>query len=134
MKAIIALVFPFLNLCALLCATGYAAPITYTYDAAGRLVLVDYGNGTNLFKVYDAAGNLVERSAPGPLLHQARAGGQTTFAWTSLATGFQLVSTASLRPPITWTPLAVTPALVGNQFVATVNHPPGTAFVILRKP
>ena len=92
------------------------------------------GNGTNLYKVYDSAGNLVERSAPGPLMHSARAGAQTTFAWTELAAGFQLVSTPSLRPPVTWTPVVVTPASSGGFVTATVNQPPGTLFFALRKP
>ena len=119
---------------ALLALTASAGPITYTYDAAGRLVLVDYGNGTNLYKIYDPAGNLVERSAPGPVMHRTPAGAQTTFSWTDLAAGFQLVSTPSLRPPITWTPVAVTPVAGGGFLSATVNQPPGTLFFSLRKP
>ena len=119
---------------ALLALTATAGPITYTYDAAGRLVLVNYGGTTNLYKIYDDAGNLLERSAPGPVMHRTTAGAQTTFAWTELATGFQLVSTPRVRPPVIWTPVAVTPTPSGGFFIATVNRPPGTLFFAIRKP
>ena len=39
--------------------------ITYTYDAAGRLVSADYGNDQSIAYAYDAAGNLVQRTAAG---------------------------------------------------------------------
>jgi len=39
-----------------------AASINYTYDAAGRLIKVDYGNGSVITYVYDNAGNLTSRS------------------------------------------------------------------------
>jgi len=35
--------------------------ITYTYDDAGRLIRVDYGNGTSTTYTYDNAGNLLRR-------------------------------------------------------------------------
>jgi YD repeat-containing protein len=37
------------------------AAVTYSYDAAGRLSKVDYGNGTVLNYTYDKAGNLLSR-------------------------------------------------------------------------
>ena len=120
-------------LTALLALTASAGPITYTYDAAGRLVLVDYGGNTNLYKLYDNAGNLVERSAPGPVIRRTTAGNQTTYAWTELAIGFQLVSTPSLRPPIIYTPVAVTPVVQNGQFIATINAPNRVVFFVLRK-
>lgn len=119
---------------ALLATDAHAGNIAFTYDAAGRLVVADYGGNTNLFHIYDAAGNLTESSAPGPLLAAAKSPTQTTFAWTSLASGWTLVSTTSLRPPVTWTPVAVTPANNGVQFIANVNNPPGAVFFLLRKP
>jgi len=39
--------------------------ITYTYDAAGRLVGADYGEGKGITYGYDAAGNLVQREVTG---------------------------------------------------------------------
>jgi|Deesub1362A_J573_1020465.scaffolds.fasta_scaffold17696_3 YD repeat-containing protein len=35
--------------------------ITYTYDAAGRLVGADYGEGQVITYTYDANGNLLQR-------------------------------------------------------------------------
>lgn len=48
-------------------ATGAVAAdgpttVTYTYDGAGRLVEVVYGDGTTLAYTYDAAGNLLART------------------------------------------------------------------------
>lgn len=39
-----------------------AAAVKYSYDAAGRLVRVDYGNGQGYLYSYDANGNLTARS------------------------------------------------------------------------
>ena len=35
--------------------------INYTYDAAGRLIQVDYANGVSIKYTYDKAGNLLSR-------------------------------------------------------------------------
>ena len=37
------------------------ASVSYTYDAAGRLIKVDYGNGTVIAYSYDKAGNMLSR-------------------------------------------------------------------------
>lgn len=37
-----------------------ARAITFTYDAAGRLIAVDYGGGQRITYTYDSAGNLLE--------------------------------------------------------------------------
>jgi YD repeat-containing protein len=42
-------------------ATAQSRSINYTYDAAGRLTQVDYGNGTRITYTYDNAGNLLRR-------------------------------------------------------------------------
>jgi YD repeat-containing protein len=48
----------------LLLATALCADtVNYTYDAAGRLAVVDYGNGRTITYVYDSAGNLLSRTA-----------------------------------------------------------------------
>lgn len=38
-------------------AAGSGDTATYTYDAAGRLVMVTYANGTTVTYIYDGAGN-----------------------------------------------------------------------------
>lgn len=43
----------------------FAGPVKYTYDAAGRLTHVDYGNGHSITYTYDAAGNLLRRVVVG---------------------------------------------------------------------
>jgi YD repeat-containing protein len=46
---------------------GQLQKVTYTYDDAGRLTAVDYGNGKSITYTYDQAGNLLKRlvtSAP----------------------------------------------------------------------
>ena len=39
-----------------------AATVNYTYDEAGRLTTVTYGNGTAIAYTYDKAGNLLRRA------------------------------------------------------------------------
>ncbi len=48
-----------------LAATLLAANVQYTYDAAGRLAKVDYGDGRIVSYTYDAAGNLLKRERTG---------------------------------------------------------------------
>ena len=43
-------------------ASAQARSVTYTYDAAGRLVTVDYGRGNRITYTYDSAGNLLSRA------------------------------------------------------------------------
>ena len=120
-------------LAGLLALTASAGPINYTYDAAGRLVVVDYGGGASLYKIHDPAGNLLERSAPGPLLSATFAPGQIEFSWAALAGDFTLSSTPSLAAPITFTPVPVVPTLSGDRLHVTLTSPPDTAFFLLRK-
>lgn len=42
-------------------APAQTSTIRYTYDDAGRLVQVDYGNGRRITYTYDNAGNLLRR-------------------------------------------------------------------------
>ena len=46
----------------LLAAAAFAARVNYTYDAAGRLVRVEYEGGPSIVYVYDSAGNLLSRT------------------------------------------------------------------------
>src|SRR5579862_744004 len=43
-----------------------SAGVSYTYDAAGRLVTVSYSNGSSISYTYDKAGNVLSRSTQGP--------------------------------------------------------------------
>ena len=50
---------------ALLACLGWRAAgesVTYSYDAVGRLIGADYGNGRSLAYLYDPAGNLLRKS------------------------------------------------------------------------
>jgi uncharacterized protein (TIGR03437 family) len=51
-----------LSLLSALIILPLAAAVNYTYDAAGRLVKVDYFNGSTISYTYDKAGNLLSRS------------------------------------------------------------------------
>ena len=44
-----------------LAATAPAGTVVYSYDDAGRLTGVDYGNGNTIVYTYDNAGNLLSR-------------------------------------------------------------------------
>lgn len=45
----------------LLSGIAAAATTKYSYDGAGRLVRVEYGNGTTVTYTYDKSGNLLSR-------------------------------------------------------------------------
>ena len=47
-----------------------SATVTYTYDAAGHLTAINYGNGSVVTYTYDNAGNLVSRSVTATLTAQ----------------------------------------------------------------
>src|SRR5579871_6639031 len=55
------------------------AAVNYTYDAAGRLIKVDYGAAGSITYTYDKAGNLLSRTVTG----SATAGGTITSINTS---------------------------------------------------
>jgi uncharacterized protein (TIGR03437 family) len=44
---------------------GLGAAVNYSYDAAGRLIGIDYGGGSTIAYAYDNAGNLLTRSVNG---------------------------------------------------------------------
>ena len=54
-------IYLILSIAAGLCVPLFAAA-TYTYDAAGRLVIVNYANGSTISYTYDKAGNLLSRA------------------------------------------------------------------------
>src|SRR5712692_5297859 len=70
----------------LACVLPVAADtVHFTYDDAGRLTMVDYGNGQTIAYTYDNAGNLLSRTVASP------ASGQTITAQ----------STTSPKEPVT---------------------------------
>ena len=50
----------------LLAAAALAGTVSYTYDDAGRLVKVDYGDGRSISYTYDNGGNLLRREVTAP--------------------------------------------------------------------
>jgi uncharacterized protein (TIGR03437 family) len=64
-------------LCVLAGSFLVAATVNYSYDTAGRLVKVDYGNGTVIAYFYDKAGNLTSRQvqASGPIITSVNTAG-----------------------------------------------------------
>ena len=79
----------------------------YSYDAAGRLVKADYGNGSVVLYTYDKAGNLLSRLVQnaGPTITSVN----TAFAGPSIAQnawiaikGTNLVPSASPAAGVTW--------------------------------
>jgi len=57
-------IFPILFIFILTCFL-VAGTVNYTYDEAGRLIKVEYGNGKTIDYVYDNAGNLLQRIVSG---------------------------------------------------------------------
>jgi len=55
-------------LCFLFLSTLALAAVTYSYDPAGRLSKVDYGNGLVISYTYDSAGNLLSRTSQGGIV------------------------------------------------------------------
>ena len=53
-------------LLAALLLPALTAGVTYTYDTAGRLTKVDYGNGNAIVYTYDNAGSLLSRTLQTP--------------------------------------------------------------------
>jgi YD repeat-containing protein len=50
----------------LLAAAALAGTVNYTYDDAGRLAKVDYGDGRAISYTYDNSGNLLRREVTAP--------------------------------------------------------------------
>jgi hypothetical protein len=60
-------------------------------------------------------------TAPQPILQIALIGNQVKLSWsTNFATGFNLVSTTNLTPPVSWTAVTNTPSLASNQMIVTL--------------
>ena len=99
-----------------------ASTISYTYDPAGRLVSADYGGNRTTSYAYDNAGNLLQSSQPTPgITILDVSANQLTLTWPASPTGFILQRAASLGPGNQWTDAGLTPSLVGNLYVATIQ-------------
>jgi uncharacterized protein (TIGR03437 family) len=80
---------------ALLIVTAFAmaSNVNYTYDAAGRLVQVDFGNGKAIVYSYDPAGNILNRTVlataagPAPTISAAGVVNAASFVSGAVAPG-----------------------------------------------
>jgi hypothetical protein len=57
---------------------------------------------------------------------------QVALAWTNATTGFALLQTSSLTPPILWAAVTNAPVVTNGQFVVTLSAAAGNRFYILR--
>jgi uncharacterized protein (TIGR03437 family) len=123
-----------LPLLCVLIALPLAAAVNYTYDAAGRLIKVDYGNGSAISYTYDNAGNVLSRSVEASTLRtfstvsdaSFQAGATLApnvigagFANGGLSTGTESASTTPLPLKLAGTSVLVT----GGSTTAAVAAP-----------
>jgi YD repeat-containing protein len=103
---------------------------TYTYDAAGRLILTSYGSNTNISYSYDAAGNLLIESGPAPgIILAAVSGKQLTFWWSATPAGFVLQTSPALGSAADWQNVTTpNPVQSGNYLSVTVTAGPENTF------
>src|SRR5271168_3875503 len=77
----------------LITAAGVAGNVNYTYDAAGRLIQVDFGNGKAVLYSYDPAGNILNRTvlnttaSPAPTISAAGVDNAASFVSGAVAPG-----------------------------------------------
>src|SRR5271156_4052371 len=77
----------------LVAAVGVAGDVDYTYDAAGRLIQVDFGNGKAIMYSYDPAGNILNRTvlnttaSPAPTISAAGVDNAASFVSGAVAPG-----------------------------------------------
>ena len=63
LKTLIGVSIILLTLLVTASASSFAETITYTYDNLNRLVRVNYGSGTTITYLYDAAGNRINMAS-----------------------------------------------------------------------
>jgi titin len=86
----------------------------------------------------DSANNTSEFSASIPaalvpsLAIIPTANHQLAVSWTNTTTGFVLKQTSSLTPPIQWTAVTNSPAMINGKFVVTLPTATGNCFYTLR--
>ncbi len=90
-----------------LSSSAQTSTVTYTYDDAGQLVGVDYGDGTSIAYAYDAAGNLLSRQVTAPEQCQALTGVEVTGPPTTTAS-IPAAFVATVSPPDATLPVTYT--------------------------
>ena len=111
-----------------------ASTITYTYDAAGRIVAADYGRGKSTSYAYDNAGNLIISSQPTPgLLVSRPSASQIMLFWPAAPAGFVLYSSGSLATGAQWNISGATPFQLGDLNVVTQALGTANTFYRLQK-
>ena len=83
-------------------AAWSSTAITYMYDAAGRLILADYGNGTGITYTYDSAGNLLRMEvgavvSPPVITRTSQTSGPVNAEVVIYGSGFAAGGTAVVR-------------------------------------
>jgi YD repeat-containing protein len=110
-----------------------ASTISYTYDAAGRIVAADYGAGKSTSYAYDNAGNLLQNSQPTPgITVVSLVGNQLTLSWPISPGGFVLQSASAANPGAVWSNVGVTNMQSGNLNSVTLTLG-ATTFFRLKK-
>jgi YD repeat-containing protein len=111
-----------------------ASNITYTYDAAGRIVAADYGAGKSTSYAYDNAGNLILSSQPAPGLVVSRpSANQINLFWPVAPGGFMLYSSGSLGAGAQWNISGAIQFQTGDLNVVTQALGPFNTFYRLQK-
>lgn len=108
--------------------------ISYTYDAAGRLLSANYGAGHTASYAYDDAGNVLLSSAPGPAIVVGPViAGQLTLSWPAIPAGFALQKSPTLGPTASWSAVMAAQTQNANIISVNVSVGEGTEFYRLQK-
>lgn len=132
----------------LLFSTYFSGPGAYesvhglAVDPNGNLLLVGETQSSTGFPIVNAfqpnlKGNsdaFVAKISFAEVLKVSRSGQTLTFSWPASATGYQLESTPTIRAGAAWGKVTITPVVVANEQVVTVDIGAGAQFFRLRKP
>lgn len=132
-----------LALVLVLSASVQSGTLLYTYDAAGRLTSVDFGDGTSLRYTYDAAGNILSQEvisitlalSPAPLALTAGTAGVLTVRLSAALSASTTVALSSSNPAVATVPPTVN--IPAGQTSVTVSVTPvglGTATITATLP
>jgi len=132
----------------LLFSTYFSGPGAYesvhglAVDPNGNLLLVGETQSSTGFPIVNAfqpnlKGNsdaFVAKISFAEVLKVGRTGQTLAFSWPASATGYQLESTPTIRAGAAWGKVTITPVVVANEQVVTVDIGAGAQFFRLRKP